>query len=168
MQILLSDRFHSLHWTCLPTRHLRPSAPFPQCPAQLSSIACLRDQACFGLSMLGYPFSSLYFQTVYSGSIAPHAVLNSPLNSCSSSSLIPYTLTTCRLSRRPLLITTLRAHTPRKSTPIDFFPFDPLHRCYTLRGRPVACLLQWSDSCSVLAHLPPPWRGLYVMVCAAN
>lgn len=35
-QMHLSGRAHSLHWTCLPSLHLRPPAPFSQCPAQLS------------------------------------------------------------------------------------------------------------------------------------
>lgn len=48
------------------------------------------------------------------------------LHSCPSSSLIPYTPTTSRLSHHPSPIATLHAHTPLKSTPPHFSPFDPL------------------------------------------
>lgn len=78
VQIHLSGRARSLHWTCLPSHHLRPPSPCSQCPARLSSAACLGGQACFGLSTLAYPFWSLYIPAFFSSSIVPHAVLTPP------------------------------------------------------------------------------------------
>lgn len=75
---------------------------------------------------------------------------HSSLLSCPSSS--HYTLTVSRLSQHPFHIGTLHVHTPLKSTPIHLFPFDPLHRCFSLTYRPAALLLLLSDTFSVLAQ----------------
>lgn len=88
---------------------------------------------------------------------------HSSLHSCPSSSLIPYTPTTSRLSHHPLPIATPCAHTPLKSTPIPFFPFDPLHRCFCLTGRPITSMVrELSSSCTASTSL---WRLVLNGLC---